>query len=174
MVIDPSDRTVMIPCQSCSRRALHARRGRFHRGCRTGPTPWRAPRADLGVAIGDLLVRNRDSSTHLSRTRGNTPGRLVVGWPMDPVGRTPRSNNRLVLVRLDAGRLSAATRDQAASGVMAYSAVCTHEGCSGRLLGRSGTRLSVPVTNPHVRSLRRRGSHRRTGAACVTTARAGT
>lgn len=84
------------------------------------------------VAIGDLLVRNRDSSNTPLAPEDVQPGQLVVGWPMDPVGRTPRSgaNNRLVLVRLDAGRLSAATRDQAASGVMAYSAVCTHEGCS--------------------------------------------
>ena len=39
-------------------------------------------------------------------------------------------NNRLVLVRVDAERLSPATRSQATGGVMAYSAICTHSGCT--------------------------------------------
>jgi len=84
------------------------------------------------VAIGDLLVRNRAPVNTPLTPEDLLPGQVVIGWPMDPVSRTPRSgtNNRLVLVRLDAARLSAATRDQAASGVMAYSAVCTHEGCA--------------------------------------------
>ena len=120
-----------VTCQSCSRRAFIRAAGTAavvagSSSLRTGLLAQASK-----VSIGDLLVRNRAPVNTPLTPEDVVPGRLLVGWPMDPISRTPRSgiNNRLVLVRLDAERISAATRDQAASGVMAYSAICTHEGC---------------------------------------------
>ena len=51
---------------------------------------------------------------------------------MDPADRTVRSGTRLnaiVLLRLDDPSLTAETRTRAAEGVVAYTAICTHNGC---------------------------------------------
>ena len=84
------------------------------------------------VSVGDLVVRNRDTSNTPLALEDVVPGRPLSGWALDPVSRTTRGglNNRLVLVRLDVERLSLETRGQAAAGVMAYSAICTHSGCT--------------------------------------------
>ena len=84
------------------------------------------------VSVGDLLVRNRDGTNTPLRPEDVVAGRLLSAWALDSSSRTVRTglNNRLVLVRLDAERLSPATRSQATGGVMAYSAICTHSGCT--------------------------------------------
>lgn len=59
-------------------------------------------------------------------------GKQSFAWPMDPESHTVRSGSRLnkvLLLRLDPDRLDAETRERAADGVIAYSAVCTHTGC---------------------------------------------
>jgi rieske iron-sulfur protein len=59
-------------------------------------------------------------------------GKPTMAWPMDPENSTVRSGSRLnkvLLLRLDPEGFDAATRDHAAEGVVAYSAVCTHAGC---------------------------------------------
>jgi rieske iron-sulfur protein len=66
------------------------------------------------------------------------PGALVLGgpqqlaYPMDPASKIVRDGSRLnqvVLVRLDPEQLSPDTQANAAQGVVAYSAICTHQGC---------------------------------------------
>jgi Rieske Fe-S protein len=52
---------------------------------------------------------------------------------MDPQDGTVRSGsrlNQLLVVRLDAATLTAETQSRAADGVVAYTAICTHEGCA--------------------------------------------
>jgi rieske iron-sulfur protein len=59
-------------------------------------------------------------------------GPQVLTYPMDPGSGVVRDGSRLnqvLLVRLDPGQFSEETRANAADGVMAYSAVCTHQGC---------------------------------------------
>ena len=59
-------------------------------------------------------------------------GPQVQAYPIDPNSGVVRNGSRLnliVLIRLDPSTLSEATRARAAEGVVAYSAVCTHEGC---------------------------------------------
>jgi rieske iron-sulfur protein len=67
-----------------------------------------------------------------------TPQALPLGgpqqlaFPMDPATKVIRDGsllNQVALIRLDPAQLSAETRPEAADGVVAYSAVCTHEGC---------------------------------------------
>jgi len=51
---------------------------------------------------------------------------------MDPESQTVRSGSRLnkvLLLRLDPEGFDAETKNHAAEGVVAYSAVCTHTGC---------------------------------------------
>ena len=59
-------------------------------------------------------------------------GPPVLAWPMDPGGNTVRKDSRLnkvLLVRLDPSTLVGVTKDRAAEGVVAYSAICPHAGC---------------------------------------------
>jgi|SRR5947209_17821716 len=51
---------------------------------------------------------------------------------MDPVTKVVRDGsllNQVAWVRLDPSLLSEETRAQAAEGIVAYSAICTHQGC---------------------------------------------
>jgi len=59
-------------------------------------------------------------------------GPQQLAFPMDPrtgVVRDGSLLNQVALVRLDPSRLSEETRNQAANGIVAYSAICTHQGC---------------------------------------------
>ena len=55
-----------------------------------------------------------------------------MAWAMDPATKIVRSGsrfNQVLLLRLDAAALSAETRSRAAAGVVAYTSICTHNGC---------------------------------------------
>jgi rieske iron-sulfur protein len=56
----------------------------------------------------------------------------IIAWPLDPAGKIVRSGSRLnkvLLLRLDPTTLVGPTRERAADGVVAYSAICPHAGC---------------------------------------------
>src|SRR5260370_12476336 len=58
-------------------------------------------------------------------------GPQMQAYPMAPDG-TVRSDSRLnlvILARFDPAALTDETRTRAADGVVAYSAICTHQGC---------------------------------------------
>ena len=68
-----------------------------------------------------------------------TPADLPLGgpqqqaYPMDPGAKIVRNGstlNLILLIRLDPAQLSEETRALAADGVVAYSGVCTHQGCA--------------------------------------------
>jgi len=82
---------------------------------------------------GDLLIRAGDAG-RTPLTPGDIPpgARQTMAWAMDPSEKIVRSGTRLnqiLLVRLDPATLSAETRSRAADGVVAYTAICTHNGC---------------------------------------------
>ncbi|RAI59129.1 2Fe-2S ferredoxin [Roseicella frigidaeris] len=59
-------------------------------------------------------------------------GDQVLAWAMQPGSGTVRNGSRLnqvLLIRLDPAELDETTRKRAAEGVVAYSAVCTHQQC---------------------------------------------
>lgn len=59
-------------------------------------------------------------------------GPQVVVWPIDAGSNTVRDGSRLnqvLLIRLPADELSDATQANAADGVVAYSAACSHQAC---------------------------------------------
>lgn len=57
---------------------------------------------------------------------------LTFAWAQDPQSGVVRKASRLnliLLVRLDPATLDAETRARSADGIVAYSAICTHEQC---------------------------------------------
>jgi Rieske Fe-S protein len=56
----------------------------------------------------------------------------VMAWAYDPAKKVPRDGSRLnliLLVRLDPTKLAADEQSRAADGIVAYSAICTHQQC---------------------------------------------
>jgi rieske iron-sulfur protein len=95
--------------------------------------PARAEPASERPKPGDLLVAF-DSEQPTPLGPGDIPldGPQVLAWPMDPAGRIVRKGSRLnmvLLLRLDPATLGGTTRERAADGVIAYSAICPHAGC---------------------------------------------
>jgi rieske iron-sulfur protein len=93
--------------------------------------PATAEPADERPKEGDHLVAI-DAATPVALAPKDLTGAQVIAWPMDPVAGLVRNGSRLnkvLLVRLDPATLVGATRECAAEGVVAYSAICPHAGC---------------------------------------------
>jgi rieske iron-sulfur protein len=82
---------------------------------------------------GDQLIKVGDSSqTPLTADDIPLGTGYVTAWAMDPAAKIARSGsrlNQLLLLRLDPDALSSETRARAAAGVVAYTSICTHQGC---------------------------------------------
>jgi len=90
-------------------------------------------RAAVRPREGDLLVKAGDAAT-TPLTPDDIPlgAKHTLAWAMDPSDKTVRSGsrlNQLLLVRLDPQALTPETRARSAAGVVAYTAICTHNGC---------------------------------------------
>jgi rieske iron-sulfur protein len=83
--------------------------------------------------VGDLLILVGDASgTPLVPEAIVAGSKQVFAWAMDPADHTVRSGSRLngvLLIRLSPDALSDDTRTRAVAGVLAYSAICPHNGC---------------------------------------------
>jgi len=74
-------------------------------------------------------------------------GTQTFAWPMELASKTARDGsglNKVLLLRLDPEGFDAGARDQAAEGVVAYSAVCTHAGCDVTSWGADRRLLGCP------------------------------
>jgi Rieske Fe-S protein len=82
---------------------------------------------------GDWLVKVDDATSTPLGADDIPPGApLTMAWAIDPASGTVRNGsrlNRLLLLRLDPQTLSESTRANAAAGIVAYTAICTHNGC---------------------------------------------
>jgi rieske iron-sulfur protein len=86
--------------------------------------------ADERPKRGDLLVAIDGETRPLAPA--DVPDTPLLAWPMDPKENVVRNGSRLnkvLLVALDPSTLVGATRERAAGGVVAYSAICPHAGC---------------------------------------------
>ncbi len=86
--------------------------------------------ADERPQEGDYLVAI-DAANQDGLSPSDVAG-PTIAWPMDPAARLVRNGSRLnkvLLVRLDPATLVGPTRERAADGVVAYSAICPHAGC---------------------------------------------
>jgi rieske iron-sulfur protein len=82
---------------------------------------------------GDLLV-SIHSETPVPLQSKDIPigGPPMVAWAMEHTGNVVRKGSRLnkvLLLRLDPATLVGVTKERAADGVVAYSAICPHAGC---------------------------------------------
>jgi Rieske Fe-S protein len=89
--------------------------------------------AMLRPQVGDWLIKIGDGEL-MPLTPEAIPiaAQQTMAWAMDPRSRIVRSAsrlNRVVLLRFDPDTLAADTRARAAGGVVAYTAICTHNGC---------------------------------------------
>lgn len=98
-----------------------------------GPAAAQDDPAALRPKAGDLLVRSDDATLKpLGADDLQVGGTQIMAWAMEPSEKVVRRGsrlNRIMLLRLDEGRLVGETKARAASGVVAYSAVCPHTGC---------------------------------------------
>ena len=103
--------------------------------------PALAEPADERPKRGDLLVPIEGTEAR-PLAPADIPATPLLAWPMDPAQKIVRNGSRLnkvLLVALDPSTLVGATRERAAAGVVAYSAICPHAGCevSGWVAGQN-------------------------------------
>ncbi len=126
-------------CQARQTNCAPPRRSLLVAGLGLGLVPW------LSQAVaGDSSTIPPQSGDQFVFLTGEKKGQVVkVGdlplggpqlqaYPLDPISRVVRNAsplNLVVLIRLDMSSLSEETRARAADGVVAYSAICTHQGC---------------------------------------------
>ena len=86
-----------------------------------------------GPAKGDLLVPAKGESTALLKADDIKVGsKPVLVYPFDLKEKKAKDGsrlNKLLLVRLDPSEMTDEIKARAVNGVVAYSAVCTHQGC---------------------------------------------
>jgi len=90
-------------------------------------------RPAVAVVRGDRLVEEgAEGAPAPLRASDLKVGKPVVAFPFDAAHGKPRDDtrlNKIVLIRLPEAEMDADTRARAAGGVLAYSAICTHQGC---------------------------------------------
>ena len=82
---------------------------------------------------GDRLVEEDAEGTPKPLSVSDLrPGKPLLAFPFDAAKAEMRSDSRLnkiVLMRFNEAELNPETRARAAGGVVAFSAICTHQGC---------------------------------------------
>ena len=96
------------------------------------PLPFAA--SDVAAQPAVTLLVDADAEENFKPLR---PSDLAVAkpllvYPFDVKSGTPRNEsrlNKLVVIRLPEDQMTPETRARSASGVLAYSSICTHQGC---------------------------------------------
>ncbi|SDF00084.1 Rieske Fe-S protein [Bradyrhizobium brasilense] len=81
----------------------------------------------------DLLVISEGERAVIAPDDVKLGEPALHAWPKDPKTSVVRNGSRLneiLLVRLNPGEMDEETRSRSADGIAAYSAICTHAGCS--------------------------------------------
>ena len=85
---------------------------------------------------GDLFVLDDVESNPVAIKASEVQaGKPVLAFPFDPASKQIRNEtklNKVVLVRLAEADLDAGMKARAAGGVLAYSAICTHQNCEAK------------------------------------------
>ena len=138
-----SDDTPVIAGCSCIRAVHDDAGGRFDRrrviriaaasGVAMALGPLALSAAHARPKAGDLLVADDAEGNPVAiKAADLTIGKPMLAFPFDPATQEIRSEsrlNKLVLVKVAESDLDAETRARAAGGVLAFSAICTHQAC---------------------------------------------
>ena len=92
------------------------------------------PASVIRAQTGDLLVSfdSTDPKKPITAADVKAGDGLVLAWPLDPSKSLVRDGSRLnlvILIRFDPSKLSDAEKQRGVDGVVAYTAVCTHQAC---------------------------------------------
>ena len=91
------------------------------------------PGTAAAEAVPDLLVdANAESDFKPLRVADLQMTKPILVFPFDAQSGTPKKEsrlNKLVVVRLPEEKMTPETRARSVSGVVAYSSICTHQGC---------------------------------------------
>lgn len=97
------------------------------------PATFTALPAWAGPTVGDKLVEeDAEGEPAPIKVSDLKIGKPRVVYPLDPATKKPRDEtrlNKLVLLRFAEADLDAESGKRAAGGVIAFSAICTHQGC---------------------------------------------
>lgn len=112
---------------TCRRRVMHIVATSL-----VAPMPFAS--ADAFAQTATSLLVDADAEDHFKPLRAAdlAVAKPLLAFPFDPKTGTPKNESRLnkiVLVRLPEDQMTAETRARSASGVLAYSSICTHQGC---------------------------------------------
>ena len=125
-----------LPCPCDGEHPIDGARRKVIRIAAAGvAAPWAlaAGLAHAKPVTGDRLVGEDAEGTPAPlRVSDLQPGKPLLAFPFDAAKGEVRSDSRLnkiVLMRFAEADLNAETRARSAGGVVAFSAICTHQGC---------------------------------------------
>ncbi len=127
--------TTCAPCNCANASRVDATRRRVVRIAAVGmATPLALTGLPAAAAkTGDRLVEDGAEGAPVPLRVGDLkPGKPVVAFPLDAQRNAPRDEtrlNKIVLIRLAEAEMTPGTRARSAGGVLAYSAICTHQAC---------------------------------------------
>ncbi len=102
-------------------------------GLAAGLAPLAMSQAQGQPRAGDLLVADDVEGEPVAIKAGDVkPGKPLLAFAFDPATKQIRNDSRLnkvVLVKVDGADLDSDSRKLAAGGVLAFSAICTHQAC---------------------------------------------
>ena len=96
------------------------------------PLPFASSEAFAQPATTLLVEADAEADFKPLRPSDLAVAKPLLVFPFDPKTGTPKNESRLskiVVVRLPEDQMTPETRARSASGVVAYSSICTHQGC---------------------------------------------
>lgn len=123
----PPSRRALV-CGLCAAAAAAAAGAPAQAGDRNDPA------RNMLARPGDLLAsfENGHAGAILAPADVKRDAPPLLAWPFDPAKKIARDGSRLNIVlvmRFDPAALSPAEQPRAAEGILAYTGVCTHQGC---------------------------------------------
>ena len=126
----------ILPCSCHAERPVSRNRRKIVKIAAAGMVaPWALAAGPAGAkpVAGDRLVEDDAEGTPTPlRISDLRPGKPLLAFPFDAAKGEVRSDSRLnkvVLMRYAETELSAEMKLRSAGGVLAFSAICTHQGC---------------------------------------------
>jgi rieske iron-sulfur protein len=96
------------------------------------PLPFATSNASAQTKTTLLVDADAEGDYKPLRPADLKPTKPLLVYPFDPASGKPKNEsrlNKLILVRLPEEQMTPETHARSASGVVAYSGICTHQGC---------------------------------------------